>query len=73
MRLPSPLDLSNQRLYHLFMPTRCDTVPPMHTRLKKSTGDTWKAFDEGSATFLALSNGPAEVKDDHFTRYHSFL
>ena len=57
-------------IFHAY--TGCDTVLSLHTRSKKSAWDTWKAFDEVTATFLALSTGAVEMNDDHVASLERF-
>ena len=39
---------------------------------QKSAWDTWKAFDEVTATFLAVCTGPVEVNEDHVASLERF-
>ena len=43
-------------VFHAY--TGCDTVSLFNTRGKKTAWETWKAFEEVTATFLALSCRP---------------
>ena len=58
-------------IFHAY--TGCDTVSSFSTRSKKSAWETWKVFDEVTATFLALSTGPVEVNDDTLERFTILL
>ena len=73
-KLPGLLDLTDPMqalpIFHAY--TGCDTVSLLHTRSKKSAWDTWKAFDEVTATFLALSTGAVEMNDDHVASLERF-
>ena len=50
-------------MFHAY--TGCDTVSSFATRGKKSAWDTWRVFEEATATFLVLSTGPDQVNDDN--------
>ena len=58
----SPRRSQSLPFFHAF--TGCDTVSGFNLRSKKSAWDTWKAYDEATSTFLALSKAPTEVSDD---------
>ena len=45
----------------------CDTVSSFNTRGKKTARETWKAFEEVTATFLALSCVPTGITEDQVT------
>lgn len=49
-------------IFHAY--TGCDTVSSFSTRGKKTAWDTWKAYEEVTPAFLALSTGPAQITDD---------
>ncbi len=57
-------------IFHAF--TGCDTVSSFHTRGKKTAWETWKAFEEVTATFLSLSDGPSEITEDQVTMLERF-
>ena len=57
-------------IFHAY--TGCDTVSSFSTRSKKSAWETWKVFDEVTATFLALSTGPVEVNDENVATLERF-
>ena len=57
-------------IFHAY--TGCDTVSSFSTRSKKSAWETWKVFDEVTATFLALSTGPVEVNNENVATLERF-
>ena len=48
-------------IFHAY--TGCDTVSFFNTKGKKTAWETWRAYNEATTTFLALSNGPADITD----------
>ena len=48
-------------MFHVY--TGCDTVSAFATRGKKSAWDTWMAYEEVTATFLALSTAPDDINE----------
>ncbi len=57
-------------IFHAY--TGCDTVSAFSTKGKKTAWDTWRAFNEVTTTFLALSTGPAHVTDCDVTVLERF-
>ena len=57
-------------MFHAY--TGCDTVSSIATRGKKSAWDTWRVFEEVTATFLVLSTGPDQVNEDDVATLESF-
>ena len=57
-------------IFHAY--TGCDTVSSFATKGKKSAWDTWKVYDEITATFLALSAGPSNITDEEVARLERF-
>ena len=57
-------------IFHAY--TGCDTVSSFATKGKKSAWDTWKLYDEITATFLALSAGPSNITDEEVARLERF-
>ena len=57
-------------VFHAY--TGCDTVSSFKTRGKKTAWETWKAFEEVTATFLALSCGPTGITEDQVTMLQCF-
>ena len=57
-------------VFHAY--TGCDTVSSFNTRGKKTGWDTWKAFEEVTATFLALSTGPSDISEAHVSVLERF-
>ena len=48
--------------FHAF--TGCDTVSAFHTKGKKTAWETWKVYEDVTATLLTLSTGPAQIKEE---------
>ena len=48
------------------------TVSSFATRGKKTAWDTWRVFEEVTATFLVLSTGPDQVNDDNVATLERF-
>ena len=57
-------------MFHAY--TGCDTVSSFATRGKKSAWDTWRVFEEVTATFLVLSTEPDQVNDDDVATLERF-
>ena len=59
-------------MFHAYTVTGCDTVSSFATRGKKTAWDTWRVFEEVTATFLVLSTGPDQVNDDNVATLERF-